>query len=215
MNQYEVTFIIDPILPGDEIEKAAQAYEKLLKDDSCSIVNVDHMGLKQLAYPINKRNSGVYKCIEFQSDKQDIVPKMELAMRRDERIIRYLTIKLDKYGIKYNDDKRNGRIGKKKSKEEAEAEKLTVIKDDLTLIEGIDSKVSKLLSVAGIKSYAALSEKSQDDIKSILSRGGSNYLNYDPTTWTDQAQLAADGNWSKLNEMKDKLKYGDSVSEEE
>ena len=216
MNQYEITFIIDPVLPGDEIETAAKSYEKFLKDESCNIVHIDNMGLKQLAYPINKRNSGVYKCIEFQSDKGNIVPQIELAMRRDERIMRFLTIKLDKYGIKYNDDKRNGLIGKKKSKSEGEAEEeTTVIKDDLTLIEGIDSKASKLLSVAGVKSYAALAEKSQDDIKSILSRGGSNYINYNPDTWKEQAQLAASGNWSKLNEMKDKIKFGESASEEE
>ena len=43
--------------------------------------------------------------------------KFELNMTRNERLLRYLTVKLDKYGVKYNDDKRNGRIGKRKSEE--------------------------------------------------------------------------------------------------
>ena len=73
------------------------------------------MGLKQLAYPINKRSSGVYYTIEFTSEAHNIIPKLELALRRDERIMRFLSIKLDKYGVKYNEDKRNGLIGKAKS----------------------------------------------------------------------------------------------------
>merc|ERR1712065_62544 len=77
-------------------------------------------GLRQLAYPINRRTSGVYFCIEFQPNGADVIPGAELALRRDERIIRFLTVKLDKYGVKYNDDKRNGLIGtvKKKKKKE-------------------------------------------------------------------------------------------------
>jgi small subunit ribosomal protein S6 len=72
------------------------------------------MGLRQLAYGINKRNTGVYYSIEFQSEAGEFLPKMELAMKRDERILRFLTVRLDKYGVKYNDDKRNGKIGKRK-----------------------------------------------------------------------------------------------------
>ncbi|RME94794.1 MAG: 30S ribosomal protein S6, partial [Bacteroidetes bacterium] len=72
------------------------------------------MGLRTLAYPINKRNSGVYYCIEFQTERGDFIDDVELALRRDERIMRFLTYKLDKYGVKYNEDKRNGLIGKAK-----------------------------------------------------------------------------------------------------
>ena len=76
------------------------------------------MGLRQLAYPINKRSSGVYFCIEFETPSGHFIPKLELSFRRDERIMRFLTVKLDKYGVKYNDDKRKGLIGSKKNKEE-------------------------------------------------------------------------------------------------
>ena len=114
MRNYEVTFIVDPVLSGDEIKAAAQSYVDLLKKEGCEIVHVDEMGLRQLAYPINRRTSGVYYCIEFQIETGELISKYELSMRRDERIMRFLTVKLDKYGVKYNDDKRKGLIGKKK-----------------------------------------------------------------------------------------------------
>ena len=123
MKQYEVTFIVDPVLSGEEIKATAQTYVDHLKNEGCNIVHVDDMGLKQLAYPINKRTSGVYFCIEFQVPAGELISKMELALRRDERIMRFLTVRLDKHGVKYNDDKRNGLIGKKKSSEEKEEKK--------------------------------------------------------------------------------------------
>jgi small subunit ribosomal protein S6 len=86
-------------------------------------VAVDEMGLRQLAYPIKRRSSGVYYCIEFGCESADWLTKFELNLKRNERLLRFLTVKLDKYGIKYNDDKRNGRIGNqaKKRKEAANA----------------------------------------------------------------------------------------------
>lgn len=117
MKNYEVTFIVDPVLSGDEIKSAAQTYVDLLKDEGCQIVHIDEMGLRQLAYTIKKRNSGVYYCIEFTSETGEVIDKLELALRRDERIMRFLSVRLDKYGVKYNDDKRNGLIGKKKKEE--------------------------------------------------------------------------------------------------
>jgi len=120
MLQYEVTFIVDPVLSGDEIKTTGKTYEDMLKDSGCTIVNVDDLGLKQLAYPIKKRTSGIYYCIEFQTPTGAIIPKTELALKRDERILRFLTAKLDKYGVKYNQDKRDGKIGSSKKKDKAE-----------------------------------------------------------------------------------------------
>lgn len=117
MNQYEVTFIIDPVLSGDELKSTASTYVDLLKDQGCEIVHVHEMGLKQLAYPINKKSSGVYYCVEFKSITGAVLAKTELALRRDERIMRFLTIKLDKYGVQYNDDRRSGKISAYKKKE--------------------------------------------------------------------------------------------------
>ncbi len=126
MTQFEVTFIVDPVLSDDEIKSAAKNYTDLIANEGGKVVQLDEMGLRQLAYGINKRNTGVYFGLEFQSDAGALIPKMELAMKRDERILRFLTVGLDKYGIKYNDDKRNGKIGKRKdaaaAKKKAEEE---------------------------------------------------------------------------------------------
>ena len=120
MKQYEVTFIVDPVLSGDEIKATVKTYEDLLAKEKCTIVHMDEMGLRQLAYNIKKRNTGVYYSIEFQVATGNMINPMELAMRRDERILRFLTVSLDKYGIKYNEDKRNGLIGKVKKKAKKE-----------------------------------------------------------------------------------------------
>ena len=121
MRHYEVNFIVDPVLSGDEVKSTAEHIQKELKGFGATIVAVDELGLRQLAYQINKRSSGVYYCIEFSCDSADWLGKFELNLKRNERLLRFLTVKLDKYGIKYNDDKRNGRIGAKKRKEAAEA----------------------------------------------------------------------------------------------
>lgn len=123
MKNYEVTFIVDPVLSGEEIKATAQTYVDHLQGEGCKIVHVDEMGLRQLAYPINKRTSGVYYCVEFEApDAQKLIDNMELSLRRDERIMRFLSVRLDKYGVKYNEDKRNGLIGKVKKKKKKEKE---------------------------------------------------------------------------------------------
>jgi small subunit ribosomal protein S6 len=125
MRQYECTFVIDPILSGDEIKQTAQMYIDHLKEQKCEIVHIEESGIKQLAYLINKRTSGAYFTVEYTVDYEigDLIEKMELAFRRDDRVLRYLTIKLDKHGVKYNQDKRAGLIGKKKEAKETKEEK--------------------------------------------------------------------------------------------
>ncbi len=120
MRNYEVTFIVDPVLSGDEIKSTAQSYVKMIKDEGGKIVHDGEMGLRQLAYPIKRRTTGIYYCTEFEVETGEMIAKMELAMRRDERIMRFLTVALDKYGVKYNADKRAGKIGTKKKKETKE-----------------------------------------------------------------------------------------------
>ncbi len=117
MRNFEVTFIVDPVLSSDEVKSTAKTYQDILANEGATIVHVDEIGLKPLAYTINKRSTGVYYCIEFASESGSFIDKFELAMKRDERIMRFLTVRLDKYGVKYNEDKRNGKIGKRMPKE--------------------------------------------------------------------------------------------------
>ncbi len=129
MRHYEVTFIVDPVLSGDEVKAAAEHIQKELTGFGATIVAVDEMGLRQLAYPINKRSSGVYYTIEFGCEAADWLGKFELNMKRNERLLRFLTVKLDKYGVKYNDDKRNGRIGSKKKQQPEAAPVAAVVEE--------------------------------------------------------------------------------------
>lgn len=120
MRYYEVTFIVDPTLSNDEIKSAARTYVDLVKKAG-KIVHITEMGLKQLAYPIKRKNTGIYYCIEFKLESGEFIDELELVMRRDEKLLRFLTVSLDKHGVKYNEDKRAGKIGKivkKKKKEE-------------------------------------------------------------------------------------------------
>ena len=122
MRNYEITFIINPTLPGDAQKEVAEGYAEWLKANGCSITHFNDMGLRGLAYPIQKCHSGFYYCIEVSSPDGVFVNKIELALRRDERIMRFLTIALDKYGVQYNEDFRAGKIGGKRKKAiEAEA----------------------------------------------------------------------------------------------
>jgi len=227
MKNYEVTFIVDPVLSSDEIKTAAKTYSDMLTDEGCTIVNLGELGLKQLAYPINRRNSGVYYCIEYATTAPAVISKMELAFRRDERVMRFLTIALDKYGVKYNQDKRDGKIGvARKSDEESDSkdakdskgEKKPVKKQDLAKIEGIGPKIAEVLASSGILTYADLAGASMDKLKDALSKGGSSFASHDPGTWADQAKLADQGKWNELQKLQDELQGGKVVkasSEEE
>lgn len=122
MRNYEVTFIVDPVLSTEEIKATAQTYVEHLESSGCKIVAVEDTGLRQLAYPIKKRNSGIYYTIEFKAETGAMIVRFELALRRDERIMRFLTTALDKYGVKYNEDKRNGLIGKARKQDDKKSD---------------------------------------------------------------------------------------------
>ncbi|MBK8429097.1 MAG: 30S ribosomal protein S6 [Lewinellaceae bacterium] len=139
MRHYEVNFIVDPVLSGDEVKSTAEIIRKDLEGYGATIVAVDEMGLRQLAYQINRRSSGVYFCIEFGCEVADWLGKFELSLKRNERLLRFLTVKLDKYGIKYNDDKRKGLIGSKKRREaEAAAAAAAAANEEVSAPEVVD-----------------------------------------------------------------------------
>ena len=114
MRHYEVTFIVNPTLPGDEIAATAQKYVNTVHEAGYSIVHIDEMGLRQLAYPIKKKNSGYYYSVEFSGENGVVIDKLELTLRRDEKILRFLTTALDTHAVQYNADKRAGKLGKRK-----------------------------------------------------------------------------------------------------
>ena len=117
MNQYETTFIVTPVLSDEDVKKTINEYMDFLKSNGAEIVEEAHWGLKQMAYPIKKKTTGIYHHIEYTADTA-MIEKFELSLRRDESIMRFLTIRVDKYAKKYNDDKRAGLVGRNKKKQE-------------------------------------------------------------------------------------------------
>src|SRR5580658_4145406 len=113
LTQYETVFILTPVLSEDDTKKSINNYVELLKSQGAEIVHEEHWGLKNLRYAIDKKNTGIYHLVEYKANGK-AVDTLEVAFRRDEGVLRYLTIKLDKYAVKYNDDKRAGIVGRNK-----------------------------------------------------------------------------------------------------
>jgi small subunit ribosomal protein S6 len=113
--RYETVFILTPVLSDDQAKEAAKKTKKMIADMGAKIINDEHWGLRKLAYPIQKKSTGFYHLVEFSSDSQDIVSNLELSYRRDERIIRFLTVALDRHASAYA-DKRKGRLAEAKTK---------------------------------------------------------------------------------------------------
>ena len=95
MNHYETVFILNPVLSEKQVEEAVQKYISFLKTQKAKLSNQEDWGLKKLAYPIENKKSGFFHLLEFTAP-QDKVSELELEFRRDERVMRYLTVKLDK-----------------------------------------------------------------------------------------------------------------------
>jgi len=104
-NQYETVFIATPVLSESQMKEAVKKFKKIIKDNGGTIVHEENWGLRKLAYPIQKKSTGFYYLIEFKSEGE-LIEKLEIQYRRDERIIRFLTFRMDKYAVQYSEKKR-------------------------------------------------------------------------------------------------------------
>jgi small subunit ribosomal protein S6 len=118
--RYETVFILTPVLSDDQAKEAAKKFKKAITDLGGKIVNEENWGLRKLAYPIQKKTTGFYHLLEFAGEGQEIVNQLEVTFKRDERILRFLTVALDKHATAYA-DKRKGLVaeGKTRKKEAA------------------------------------------------------------------------------------------------
>jgi small subunit ribosomal protein S6 len=94
-----------PVLSDEQMKEAVTKFQTYLKEKGAEIVFEDYWGLRKMAYPIQKKSTGFYHLIEFKASPE-LVAGLELEMKRDERIIRFLTVSLDKFAIAYNEKKR-------------------------------------------------------------------------------------------------------------
>ncbi|MFN5910607.1 MAG: 30S ribosomal protein S6, partial [Bacteroidota bacterium] len=112
MNSYETVFILTPVLSEDQAKEAVQKYESEFKAFGAKIKHSENWGLRKMAYPIQKKSTGFYFLIEFQGEGS-VVADIELMFKRDERVLRFLTVKMEKDHLEYS-EKRRAKLGEKK-----------------------------------------------------------------------------------------------------
>jgi small subunit ribosomal protein S6 len=120
MKNYETVFILDPILSEQQIKDTVAKFKSLITDNGGEIYHQEDWGLRRLAYPIQHKKSGFYTLLEFKA-AAPFLKKLEIEYRRDEYIIRFLTLALDKHAVEFNEKRRNGAFNKKKSEKTEDA----------------------------------------------------------------------------------------------
>ena len=120
IKQYETVFIATPVLSEAQMKEAVAKYVDFINKNGGEVVYEEDWGLKQLAYPIQHKTSGFYHLIEFKSTPE-FVASLETQYHRDERIIRFLTVALDKHAIAYA-ERRRAKLSGATQKAEAPAE---------------------------------------------------------------------------------------------
>ncbi|WP_300285472.1 30S ribosomal protein S6 [uncultured Alistipes sp.] len=113
MNRYETVFIATPVLSDVQTKELFGKFQGVITENGGQIISEEDWGLRKLAYPIQKKTTGFYYLIEFEGEG-DLIEKLETQYRRDERVIRFLTFRMDKYAVEYAEKRRN----KNKSKQE-------------------------------------------------------------------------------------------------
>ena len=112
IKQYETVFIATPVLSDAQMKEAVKKYTDYIVAKGGEIVYEEDWGLKNLAYPIQKKTTGFYHLIEFKADTQ-VIAKLETQYRRDERILRFLTFAMDKHAVAYAEKRRANKQAKK------------------------------------------------------------------------------------------------------
>ena len=111
MNQYETVFILTPVLSDDQMKEAVNKFKEVLTSNGAEIISEENWGLKKLAYPIDKKSTGFYVLVEFKAAPETI-KTLEIAYRRDEKVLRFLTVKMEKYAAEYAEKRRINKSNK-------------------------------------------------------------------------------------------------------
>ncbi len=112
-NNYETVFIANPVLSASQMKEAVTKFKNFIAKEKGEIIHEEDWGLRKLAYPIQKKSTGFYYLLEFKAEG-DLVNKLETEFRRDEKVMRFLTVKMDKFAVAYAEKKRSLKQEKKK-----------------------------------------------------------------------------------------------------
>ena len=128
VNQYETVFIATPVLSDTQMKEAVAKYVKLIEDNGGEVVYQEDWGLRQLAYPIQHKTTGFYYLIQFKAESS-FVATLETQYHRDERIIRFLTVALDKDAVAYAEKRRANKAAKAAAPQAPATEETAEAKD--------------------------------------------------------------------------------------
>ena len=117
MNHYETVFILTPVLSDVQMKEAVEKCKTILTEQGAVIVNEENWGLRKLAYPIQKKTTGFYTLLEFDAEPS-VIAKLEIQFRRDERVIRFLTFRMDKFAAEYAAKRRSVKSSNKEEVKE-------------------------------------------------------------------------------------------------
>lgn len=120
-NRYETVFIMTPVLSDDQMKETVQRHKSNLENAGAKIIYEENWGLRKLAYPIQKKSTGFYYLIEFEMDQGHVIRDLEIGFKRDERIIRFLTTRMDKHAVAFNERKRAKKQQAQKQQENSAA----------------------------------------------------------------------------------------------
>jgi small subunit ribosomal protein S6 len=117
LNQYETVFILTPVLSEVQMKEAVEKFRGVITAKGGEIINEENWGLRKMAYPIQKKSTGFFNLIEYMAPGE-LIKTLEIGFKRDERVIRFLTTRLDKYSIEYAEKRRNKKQSAAKVTEE-------------------------------------------------------------------------------------------------
>jgi small subunit ribosomal protein S6 len=115
-NTYETVFILTPVLSDAQMKDAVAKFKSVLIERGAEMVHEENWGLRKLAYPIDKKSTGFYQLFEYQASPETIAV-LETEFRRDEKVLRFLTVACDKHAVDFNRRRRNGEFNKAKKEE--------------------------------------------------------------------------------------------------
>jgi small subunit ribosomal protein S6 len=105
MNNYETVFILTPVLSVEQAKEAVKKYEEMISSLGGKVLHSEDWGLKKLAYPIQKKSTGFYFLLDFELEGLNLA-KLEIEFKRDERVMRFLSVKMDQHHLAYAEKRR-------------------------------------------------------------------------------------------------------------
>ena len=103
--RYETVFILTPVLSAEQVKETVVKFKKSLKDAGAKLMHEEDWGLKKLAYPIQKKSTGFYYLFEYEMEGEQIAT-MEVNLKRDEKVMRFLTVAMDKHAIAFAESRK-------------------------------------------------------------------------------------------------------------